>query len=68
MWQSGIVVRDPELVKKILVKDFHVFNNNWLECEEWIDPIFGNNPFVLKDQKWKYVRNQVTPQLTSAKV
>lgn len=32
------------------------------------DPLFGRNPFILKDEEWKEKRNQVSPAMSQSKV
>lgn len=62
-----LLVRDPELIKLIILKEFSNFYNNTITLDE-ADPIAGRNPFVLNGDKWKSVRNQLTPLFTTAKV
>lgn len=38
-----ILIRDPELVKKILVKDFYHLADHRKYCDDVIEPIFGRN-------------------------
>ena len=44
-------MRDPELVKTVLVKDFASFHDNDVEIDPEVDPLFGKNPFVLRGEK-----------------
>jgi hypothetical protein len=41
--------RDPELMKNILVKDSKVFANRIVSVDQKLDPVFGKNLFVMKD-------------------
>ncbi|GLV31944.1 Cytochrome P450 6a19 [Carabus blaptoides fortunei] len=66
--QPGIVLRDLDLIKSVLVKEFSSFHDNDLEIDAKVDPLFANNPFVLRGQKWKEVRNLVTTGITNSKV
>lgn len=43
-----ILIRDPELIKTVLVKDFNSFCDNGFELSEKIDPLLGYNPFGVK--------------------
>ncbi|XP_068226085.1 cytochrome P450 6a8-like [Palaemon carinicauda] len=61
-----IVVRDLELVRQVLVKDFHNFSNRpkfLMEIEPFISSIVG-----LRGQRWKEVRSTLTPTFSMAKM
>ncbi|KAF5284549.1 hypothetical protein FQA39_LY16999 [Lamprigera yunnana] len=66
--KPGLVIRDPQMVKNILNRDFHIFHDNELIIDETVDPIGSRNPFVLKGEMWKTVKNQVTPCFTTKKL
>lgn len=66
--RKGIVLRDTDLIRDILVKDFPSFHDNNFDISEEHDIIFGKNPFVLKGDRWKIVRAQITPSFTTGKV
>lgn len=66
--KPGLVLRDMDLIKSVLVKEFSSFHDNDLEVDEKVDPLFGNNPFVLRGQKWKEVRNLVNSGISNSKV
>jgi cytochrome P450 family 6 len=66
--KPSLLIRDLELVKNILVKDFHTFMDRTLSAEEKLDPLFANNLSVLNGQLWRYLRTNLTPVFTSAKM
>jgi cytochrome P450 len=66
--KPSLLVRDPELVRNILVKDFHTFMDRKLSAKEKIDPIFGNSLPLLKGSLWRHVRTNLTPVFTSRKI
>jgi len=68
MRQPAIILRDPDLIKEVLVKSFHSFHDNDFEVDEKADPLFSKNPFVLKGHAWKVTRNQVTPSFTGKRI
>ncbi|KAJ9580923.1 hypothetical protein L9F63_023895, partial [Diploptera punctata] len=49
----SLLIRDPELIKEILVKNFASFHDNTFELDINADPMFGRNPFVLRGERWK---------------
>lgn len=66
--KPAVLVRDPDLIKEVLVKSFNSFHDNDFECDEKQEPIFSRNPFCLRGHKWKVVRGQVTANITTGKV
>ncbi|GLV31943.1 Cytochrome P450 28a5 [Carabus blaptoides fortunei] len=66
--QPGLLIRDVELIKNVIMKDFSSFHDNDVEGVEGLDPIFERNPFVLKGKRWKVVRSQVTAAITTGKI
>lgn len=63
-----LLIREPEMIKNIMVKDFKYFQNNDIDIDKKTEKIFGRNPFVLKGQEWKNTRAQLTSCFTSGKV
>lgn len=66
--KPAILIRDPELIRDVLVKKFSHFHDNDIEIDENEDPIMAKNPFCLRGHRWKVVRAQVTSNITTGKV
>jgi hypothetical protein len=49
--QPMLLIRDPEIVKSVLVKDFNSFHNNDMISGFDVDKVFGRNPFVLTGER-----------------
>jgi len=64
----SLLVRDLELVKNILVKDFQIFMDRIFSYEDKFDPVFGNMMPLLKGQLWRHIRTNLTPVFTSRKM
>ncbi|EDV35889.1 uncharacterized protein Dana_GF12249 [Drosophila ananassae] len=62
-----VQINDPELIKKVCIKDFDHFPNHqfFLNIKERLINDMLN---VMRDQRWKHMRNTLTPVFTAAKM
>lgn len=63
-----VVVRDPELVKQLAVKDFDHFEDHRSFIDPNIDELFGSGLFMMKGQKWRDMRGTLSPAFTGSKM
>lgn len=63
-----ILVRDPDLVEKILIEDFDSFRMNEWKVSEKTDPLLATHPYLLSDNDRKISRRTLTPVFTPNKV
>lgn len=63
-----ILLRDPELIKEICVKNFDNFVDRRSFMTEEMDPVYGRNVFSLKGDRWRKMRNTLSPAYTAAKM
>ncbi|KAK9509248.1 hypothetical protein O3M35_006603 [Rhynocoris fuscipes] len=68
-FEPMLLIKDPELIKLILVKEFNNFHDNGFVMSKDVDPLLGNNPFSIRGlQEWKHVRGIHTPTQSLARI
>ncbi|KMQ88919.1 cytochrome p450 9e2-like protein [Lasius niger] len=63
-----VFLRDPELIKDVLVKEFEHFHDHRGGLDERLDPLFGKNIFALRGDRWREMRNTLSPSFTASKM
>lgn len=63
-----VVIKDPQIIKNVLIKDFHVFSNRHVHCDTKIEPILCNSLLAMKTPDWKTLRKHLSPVFTSGKI
>ncbi|CAL1686503.1 unnamed protein product [Lasius platythorax] len=63
-----VMIRDPDLIKSIMIKNFDLFSDRRTIIEEYQDPLLGKNLFTLKGERWRQVRHLLSPAFTSNKM
>ncbi|ERL91728.1 cytochrome P450 9e2 [Dendroctonus ponderosae] len=64
----SIMLRDPQLIKQITVKDFDHFTDHRKIVEPESDPIWSGNLFALRGAKWREMRATLSGSFTSSKM
>lgn len=65
--EPALVIRDPQIVKDILHKDFRYFTDRIIFPASH-DQIFSNLLFVQTSPNWKLTRTKLSPVFSSAKL
>ncbi|XP_014476486.1 PREDICTED: cytochrome P450 9e2-like [Dinoponera quadriceps] len=63
-----VMIRDPELIKSIAVKNFEIFPEHRSFIDEVNDPMLGKNLFSLRGDKWRELRKLLSLAFTSGKM
>ncbi|XP_025157102.1 cytochrome P450 9e2-like isoform X2 [Harpegnathos saltator] len=63
-----VLLRDPELIKNVMVKDFEHFPDHKTFLNEEVDPLFCKNIFSLRGNRWKEMRSTLSPSFTASKM
>ncbi|XP_030379985.1 probable cytochrome P450 6g2 [Scaptodrosophila lebanonensis] len=66
--KPALLLREPALIKRIMVKDFSDFSNRYSNSDYIKDPLGSQNIFFLKNPAWKEVRLKLSPFFTSNKL
>lgn len=67
LYRPFLMIRDPELIKNIMVKDFNHFVDRGLFDAEVVTPV-NRTLFLIEGQNWKHMRNKLSPAFTSGKM
>lgn len=62
-----LIITDLELIKQITVKEFNNFTDRGLFANEKNEPLTGNM-FAVGGEKWRFLRNKLSPAFTSGKI
>ncbi|KYN21324.1 PREDICTED: cytochrome P450 6k1-like [Trachymyrmex cornetzi] len=63
-----LILRNPELIKQIMIKDFNIFPNHYFRGANNSDTISKWSLFSIRYPEWKYLRSKMTPVFTSGKL
>lgn len=66
--QPQFVVRDPDVIKKIGVKDFDHFTDHVSFADGGLDTLWSNTLFLMKGDKWRHMRATLSPAFTGSKM
>ena len=65
--KPGLMITEPELIKRMFVKDFSSFSNRYSSSGDH-DPLGYYNLFSIKAPMWKTVRGKLSPFFSSGKL
>ncbi|XP_076168680.1 putative cytochrome P450 6a14 [Ptiloglossa arizonensis] len=62
-----LILRDPDLIKDVLIKDFSKFADRGLPVHEKVEPLTPHL-FNLEAERWRPLRTRLSPVFTSGKL
>ncbi|XP_072756838.1 cytochrome P450 6a2-like isoform X2 [Anoplolepis gracilipes] len=62
-----LVVKDPDLIKDILIKDFTAFADRGTPIHEKLDPL-SQHLFALEFKRWRPLRTRLSPVFSTGKL
>lgn len=68
MIKPAILLRDPDLIKDVLITNFNCFRDNDVEISKKYDPLFAVNPFFHQNEEWREGRKMILPAFSQTKV
>lgn len=63
-----LLLRDADVIKNVLIKDFHIFSNRYFAAKRKTDVIGCKNLFSIENPQWKYIRSKLSPAFTTGKL
>ncbi|XP_014488279.1 PREDICTED: cytochrome P450 9e2-like [Dinoponera quadriceps] len=63
-----VLLRDPEVIRDVTVKEFEHFPDHRTLTSTDIDTLFSKNVFFLRGNQWKEMRNTLSPTFTASKM
>jgi cytochrome P450 family 9 len=64
----AVLVRDPDLIRDITVKEFEHFPDHRSFLDDDVEPLFSKNVFALRGDRWREMRNTLSPSFTASKM
>lgn len=68
VYKPALLIREPEIIKSILIKDFDSFHDRFDDRDVGYDPIGAQMMFYSSYALWKEMRTKLSPIFTSAKM
>ncbi|XP_011706859.1 PREDICTED: cytochrome P450 9e2-like [Wasmannia auropunctata] len=68
LFKPTLLVRDHELIKNMVVKDFEHFPDHRDFVNNDVDALFSKSLFFLRGNRWREMRNTLSPSFTASKM
>nr|ALD15926.1 cytochrome P450 [Dendroctonus armandi] len=67
-FKPKLVISDPELIRRVTVKDFDHFVDHVAQTNPKSDPLFSKNILNLKGDEWRKMRSTLSAAFTGSKM
>uniref|UniRef100_A0A1B6LYT0 Cytochrome P450 n=1 Tax=Graphocephala atropunctata TaxID=36148 RepID=A0A1B6LYT0_9HEMI len=64
----ALLVRAPDLVKRVMASDFSSFHDNATSVSKKLDPHFSQDPFIARGEEWKLYRARLNAVGTATRI
>lgn len=68
MYKPGLLIKDPDIVKSILIRDFDKFHDRFPKNDYHHDPLGAQMIFFAEYSLWREVRTKLNPVFASSKL
>ncbi|XP_046677996.1 cytochrome P450 6k1-like [Homalodisca vitripennis] len=66
--QPVLMLKDPDLIQTVLIKEFSSFHDNAVQVDDEVDPYVSRNPFITRGQRWKTLRQKLSPAFSPVRI
>lgn len=67
LFRPALLIRDADLIKKVLLNDFNYFRDRGVYCNPKYDPL-SENLFAMPSHRWKKLRGILSQSFTASKI
>lgn len=64
--RPALIIRDPKIIRDVLIKDFQSFRDRGFHLDSKVDPLVAN--LFFSDENWREMRTKLSPAFTSGKL
>ncbi|XP_061399969.1 cytochrome P450 6g1-like, partial [Musca vetustissima] len=68
LYKPCLLIRDPDIIKSVLIKDFDCFHNRFVKLDYEHDPLGAQMMFFADYPLWKEMRTKLSSTFTSGKL
>lgn len=65
-WEPVLIINDPDIIKKVLVKHFQIFSHRGFRTS--VTNPLSRNLFALDGEEWRVLRQKLSPVFTQGKL
>ena len=67
LWKPFLLLRDPAIVKHIMIRDFNLFSDRYFAYKRETDIVGSKGLFSIDNPEWKYLRVKLSPAFSTGK-